>query len=176
MPTLLDDVLPQWHRRERHTLPVDRPPAVALTAAEELTWRDVPAFRAILRAASLGRARLSPDARVLDMFLGAGFAVLVRDDVEVVFGAVQSFGGARQVVTPPAEDPAAWFRAFDDPGHIKVTMNFHVAAGVLATETRVLATDARARRAFAAYWFVIRGGSGLIRRSWLRGIRRRAST
>jgi hypothetical protein len=47
---------------------------------------------------------------------------------------------------------------------------------VLTTETRVLGTDRRTRRLFAVYWFVIRGGSGLIRRVWLRGIRHHART
>ena len=44
----------------------------------------------------------------------------------------------------------------------------------LHTETRVLATGRRARRAFGAYWLVIRGGSGLIRREMLRAVARRA--
>jgi hypothetical protein len=34
--------------------------------------------------------------------------------------------------------------------------------------------DAAARRAFAHYWLVVRPGSGAVRRSWLRAIRRRA--
>jgi hypothetical protein len=45
---------------------------------------------------------------------------------------------------------------------------------VLSTETRVLATDPRTRRAFAAYWFVIRTSSGAIRREVLRVVARRA--
>jgi len=36
----------------------------------------------------------------------------------------------------------------------------------LSTQTRVLATHARTRRVFAAYWLVVRPLSGLIRRSW----------
>jgi hypothetical protein len=44
----------------------------------------------------------------------------------------------------------------------------------LATETRVHATTPGARRAFAPYWRVIYPGSALIRRMWLRAIRRRA--
>jgi hypothetical protein len=39
---------------------------------------------------------------------------------------------------------------------------------LLSTETRVLATDPRTRRAFAAYWLFIRAGSGAIRREVLR--------
>ena len=42
------------------------------------------------------------------------------------------------------------------------------------TGGRVHATDASARRRFAAYWRVIYPGSALIRRMWLRAIRVRA--
>ncbi|HKC24690.1 MAG TPA: hypothetical protein VKF32_08095, partial [Thermoanaerobaculia bacterium] len=44
----------------------------------------------------------------------------------------------------------------------------------LSTETRVFASTASARRAFAVYWRAILPGSDLIRRSWLRAIGRRA--
>ncbi len=49
-----------------------------------------------------------------------------------------------------------------------------VFADGLTTETRVFATDSRARRRFAVYWRVIYPGSALIRRSWLDAIKRRA--
>src|SRR5262245_32557245 len=58
-------------------------------------------------------------------------------------------------------------------------MNFYVedaGGGVsrLVTETRVHATDAAARRRFAAYWRMIYPGSALLRVTWLRAIRARA--
>lgn len=45
----------------------------------------------------------------------------------------------------------------------------------LVTETRVVGVDAAANRAFAAYWALIRVPSGLIRRTWLAAIARRAT-
>ena len=45
---------------------------------------------------------------------------------------------------------------------------------LLAAETRVLATDPAARRAFARYWRLIRAGGGLIRLELLRAVARRA--
>jgi hypothetical protein len=45
---------------------------------------------------------------------------------------------------------------------------------LLTTETRIYATDASSRRAFARYWRVIYPGSSLIRRMWLRAIKKRA--
>jgi hypothetical protein len=47
---------------------------------------------------------------------------------------------------------------------------------LLSTETRMRATDPRARRAFAAYWFLIRPSSGAIRREVLRAVADRAQS
>jgi hypothetical protein len=44
----------------------------------------------------------------------------------------------------------------------------------ISTETRVLATDDLTRRGMARYWRLIVPGSGLLRRQWLDGIKRRA--
>ena len=74
-------------------------------------------------------------------------------------------------VTPPHLDAAA-LRAWSQPGWIKVGMEFRLQSTplgtLLSTETRVQATDPRTRRAFAAYWLLIRAGSGAIRREVLR--------
>jgi DNA-binding CsgD family transcriptional regulator len=68
---------------------------------------------------------------------------------------------------PPHLDAAA-LRAWSEPGWIKAGMEFRLepvpAGTLLSTETRVLATDLKTRRTFAAYWFVIRPGSSVIRR------------
>ena len=69
-------------------------------------------------------------------------------------------------------------RKLAGPGWAKATMNFLIeprrAGCVVTTETRVHATDARTRRRFRAYWTLIYPGSTLIRRMWLRAIKRRA--
>ena len=57
-------------------------------------------------------------------------------------------------------------------------MDFHVqptpGGCLLSTETRIKATDGDARRSFGRYWRIIHPGSALIRRVWLRAVRRRA--
>ena len=80
---------------------------------------------------------------------------------------------------PPHLDAAA-LRAWSQPGWIKAGMEFRLepvpAGTLLSTETRVLATDPKTRRAFAAYWFVIRPGSSAIRREVLKVVARRAES
>ena len=71
------------------------------------------------------------------------------------------------------------FRAFDQPGHVRIALSFELTrrrdgTTRLATETRVAPTDLAAARAFGRYWHVIRLGGAAIRLDLLRGIRRRA--
>lgn len=67
----------------------------------------------------------------------------------------------------------AGFRNVTEPG-VKVALNFLYRDGRLRTETRVLPTTRAAGRLFLPYWLSIRAGGGLIRRSWLKGIRQRS--
>ena len=60
-------------------------------------------------------------------------------------------------------------------------MNFMVTAdgpgrSLVSTETRVFANSPSARRQFATYWRLIYPGSAIIRRMWLRAVRKRAMT
>ncbi len=88
------------------------------------------------------------------------------------------------VVAPPGARSRKWtretFAGLEEPGFAKVAMNFRVEpqgadASILTTETRIYATDASTRRAFKVYWRTIYPGSALIRVTWLRAIKKRAS-
>jgi hypothetical protein len=63
---------------------------------------------------------------------------------------------------------------------VRVGMEFRLQSTplgtLLSTETRVLATDPRTRRAFTAYWLFLRAGSGAIRRDVLRVVGHRAES
>ncbi len=169
--TLLDSALPAWDHRTRHTLRVDAPPAALLAAVDALTWREVPVFRLLLTLRGLAGSAVTSAAPVLSWFASQGFRELARTGDELLVVSTHPVRRRLRPATPPSIDA---FRACDEPGYVKIAFTFTVTPGVLATETRVLATDPRARRRFAVYWFVIRAGSGLIRRVWLRAIRRRA--
>jgi hypothetical protein len=169
--------MPVWDVRERHSLEVAAPPERTLAAALEVTRGEVRSIGVLMGIRRLGLRRPGrPDAPLLDGFRRMGFQALEESEHEVVYGGVGRFwqpsGGLRRVAP---ED----FGGFAEPGYAKAGFNFLVAPGpeggcVLSTETRVVTTDARARRRFRAYWTVIRPGSGLIRRDWLRAIRARS--
>ena len=106
------------------------------------------------------------------------FALLAeRPGAELVIGALgqpwRLAGGELRPVGGLAD-----FQAFDRPGFAKLALGFkleRVDGGTrVVTETRVDTTDPLAHRRFGPYWRVIRLGSGAIRRSWLRAVKRRA--
>ena len=74
-------------------------------------------------------------------------------------------------------DEAASFAIMDHA--LERGVNFLVTSderggSIVSTETRVYVNDPSALRRFAVYWRVIHPGSDIIRRMWLRAIKRRA--
>ena len=174
----LDELLPEWHFRERHQRATNAPAAALLAAAEQVTWAEVPEMSVLMGIRSAGRLRLAARHRVLDDMAVAGFTVLDRTGDELVLAALGrpwSSRGGRAPRLAAHADPAGFFTGFAEPGWAKMAANFRVSGGRLTTETRVLLTDQRSRRAFGRYWLLIRPFSGLIRRQWLAAVTRRAS-
>ncbi len=174
-PVLLDEIAPVWHKRERHRRRTDITASELLRAAEELTWDEVAAFRTLMRLRAGGRR--TGGGTILAGMVRTGFVELVRGPQEIVYGAIGrpwTPGGGLLPLHPP--DSRTSFVDFNRPGFAKMAFNFSVYGGELATETRVLLTNAHARRAFGAYWLVVRPFSGWIRREWLAGITRRAGS
>jgi hypothetical protein len=173
----IDDLLPDWHFGERHSLATSAPAGDLVAAVERVTWAQVPVMRALMRVRSAGRLRLGQDRPILEDMAGIGFTVLARTGDEIVAAAIGrpwSPTGGRAPRLGEQPDPMQFFVDFSAPGWAKMIINFQAHAGKLTTETRVLLTDARSRRAFRRYWLIIRPFSGLIRRRWLAAIVRGA--
>ena len=155
-----------------HTRRVHASDDDVFAAIEAVTPRELPLFRTLMRLRGLGRSSLGRelDTPFFAQLARQGFTVLSRDPPHgLVLGLV---GKPWRGEVGRADD----FGAFAEPGAVRVATDVAVANGRLRTETRIVATDAAARRRFRAYWLVIRPGSGLIRREWLRAIARRADS
>jgi hypothetical protein len=165
---LIDDWLPDFDVGERHdiALPVD--PERALELA-----RSAPATPdGIVRALVTVRGMTARDETIEGFFGAHRFVVLAETETEWVVGAVGAVWRPRGGLVRLA-DPEAW-RAAAVPGTIKAATDFRAeripGGSRLTTETRVKASDARARRAFGLYWLAVGPFSALIRRRWLRAI------
>jgi hypothetical protein len=159
--TLLDARLPEWHFRERHSIEVDAPSERIYAAARETSPLDAPAIHLLFRLRGLRMEWPPREFQILAEEAGR----------EVVIGSI---GRPWKLREWPRAVECADFPSFADPGYAKMAMNLFVEGRTLSTETRVLLTDGGSRRAFRRYWLVIRPFSGLIRRLWLRAIKRRA--
>jgi hypothetical protein len=182
--SLLEEVLPRFDANEVHAVWVAAPPDVVFAAVKQVTVREVRLLRPLeaLRVLPglLARRpvfRPNPSARVLDQFTTGVVLLGERPGVEIAAGAIGRFWrlvGNEAAVVRTREG----FLSFDDPGYAKAAISFLVrperGGSRVITETRIAGTSPEATRAMLRYWRAIRAGSGVIRRSWLAAIRRRA--
>ncbi|MEK6376064.1 MAG: hypothetical protein AABO58_25595 [Acidobacteriota bacterium] len=152
----LDDILPQWQFRERHAIRIDAPPERVYAAIRAVTAREIRFFRAFTALRRLGRRgpegilNPPPDEPILDVATRTGFELLADDPPhELVVGLRIS-------------------------RHVLAAMNFLIEGPEVSTETRIHTATRRAAWQFGLYWVVIRAGSGILRRTWLRAVKRRA--
>ena len=161
----IDDWLPRYDVHERHEIDLPVSPERALELMPSLPA----ASGRIVRLLYGARGMTARDESLERFFLAHRFTVLSRSPTEFVAGAVGAVWRPRGGLVH-LDGPDAWRNA-DLPGTIKAAVDFRAeptATGSrLSTETRVLASDARARRAFRLYWLVVGPFSALIRRRWL---------
>jgi hypothetical protein len=156
--TPLDRWLPEFDVRELHEIDVAASPEVALAAALGIPVAPDAIVRTLFRLRGLrGGGTIEGTMR------GLAFAELERTPTLVVLG-----GGGRPW------RPGGQLVGFDRAGEGQVQMAFALWAepapggARLATETRVLAHGAAARRAFRRYWLAVGPFSALIRKRWLK--------
>jgi hypothetical protein len=171
--TLMDDVLPEFDFRSRHSRRVAAPPEWVAEAIEVFQPGRVASLLLKLRGVQL------PSGSIRDVLTELGFTVLAeRPRAEVVAGINGQFWALRdeQAHLESPRDLHA-FRAFDRPGWAQGTISLRIepleeGSSELTTETRVRCVDDAARRRFALYWLLIKPFSDWIRRDLLRRIAR----
>jgi hypothetical protein len=176
MDWLIDELLPDWDCRSRYARQIAAEPPQVWAALHTVTYRELPLTKLLMSVRTAGRARLDgPLAEGLRMpVLGQAEAR------EAVLGQVARYWTPRPVTGPATSRTPEGFARFAEPGWAKAALSLQLTPlpggrTLLAAETRVLATDPAARRAFARYWRLIRaGGAGLIRLELLRAVARRA--
>jgi hypothetical protein len=178
----LDAIVPVWQFVEKHTIRVPAPPPVVYAAMKHVRADEILLFRTLTWIRRGGRPsppsilNAGADESLIDLATRTSFISLADDAPrELVVGTIVGAPpGARIELRPEI------FRTTLPDGYALAAMNFRIepdgdSASIVTTETRVFATGPQARRRFAAYWRVIYPGSAVIRRMWLRAIKRRAT-
>ncbi|HEX2710870.1 MAG TPA: hypothetical protein VHM88_01420 [Candidatus Acidoferrales bacterium] len=181
--THLDEFAPAYQFNEVHRIQVRAPANRVYRAIKEVTADEILFFRTLTWLRRLGRpgpeSILNAPERLplLEVATRTSFLLLAEEpEREIVLGTLVLAPARAQIKAQPTPED---FKALGASGFVKATMNFRLAevgadTCIVTTETRVYATDASARRRFAAYWRVIYPGSALIRRMWLRAVKQRA--
>jgi hypothetical protein len=180
--TRLDDIMPEYQFSERHTVRTLARPEQLMEATRAATWGDLKSLNtlmkvrgAVLREPFRDTGYFSPNRRVLDAFTASGYVTDSSEHEFVMFGAV-NMREKRGAGVHSAQE----FVDYREQGAIKTAFDFNAedAGGgwcTLTTETRMMVYD-DSTRGPAIYWRLIVPGSGLLRREWLAGIRRRAES
>jgi hypothetical protein len=180
-PSELDRVAPAYEFRERHSLGMRATPEQIHEAIVSVTADEIFLFHALIWIRQLGRplppsiSSIPRETPLHEIATRTTFAVLADQIREIVTATVV----ARPKNTRRPRSADELLRVRNVPGYAIATMNWRIeprgdGTCLVTTETRVHATDAGTRWRFAAYWLLIRAGSGFIRRMWLRAIRKRA--
>jgi len=163
--THLDQVMPVWQFAEQQATHVAAPPERVFAAIRDVTPNEILLFRALTGIGRLGRPsppnilNAPENEPLLRLATRTSFRYLADDPPrEIVVGTI---------IIPPRAALAAMNFLVTPDGH---------GGSVLSTETRVVAKTDAARRRFSRYWRVILPGSDIIRRMWLRAIKKRAET
>lgn len=172
---ILDELLPQYDFAERHERVIAAPKWAVRRASEEWQPRESLLWRVLLVGRGLGQ----PDGTLRQWAEGNGFLCLADTDDEVVYGQAGRFWSLRERQALVSPRTVEEFRAFDDPRSAVAAMGIVIEALApgrtrMSTETRIRALGPSARRWFRLYWLIIRPFSGLLRRSMLDGIEKRA--
>ena len=103
-----------------------------------------------------------------------GFKILEKNDQEIVFGVIGQFGKLKKSEIYQIDD----FKSFNEKEAGKVATNYYLVESEdkvsLSTETRIYISDKKSKRRFTMYWMIVYLGSALIRRIWLKAIKKRA--
>lgn len=181
--TQLDSFVPAWQFREFHSLRVNAPPERVYRALKEVSAKEIRFFTALTWIRRFGRPgpqsilNAPEKMPLLEVAAHTSFLLLAEEPQhEIVLGTLVA---APQGWRPAGKPSPDGFRSLRAPGFALAAMDFRLEdAGsngtIITTETRVYATDTSTRRRFAPYWRTIYPGSALIRRMWLRAIKRRA--
>ena len=176
----LDELMPRPDVSARYQTRVRASLERTRTAMREADFSQLPLTRLLMGLRKLGWRRQTAEkaASQEERLRATGFiAIPTGSENEVVLGVVGRFWrpDSGTVCGLAAEE----IIAFEREGFAKAMWNFTVereseSVTCLATETRVVAYGASARRKFRAYWLLVGPFSGLIRKEMLRMVKRRA--
>ncbi len=178
----LDDILPEYQGSERHSVRIHARPEQVMQGVRQSTMGDLRSLDTLLRVRAavlripFQSTRELRDKRMIDSFLASGYLFDESEHEIVIF----TVGNVRAIPRPEVHTLQE-FADYREPGAVKTAFDFRAEeAGegwsTLTTETRVVGLDDISSGPGTRYWRLILPGSGLLRRQWLEGIKKRTES
>ncbi len=180
----LDKIIPEYSSKEYHEIIADASVDDVKNALRVTGVKDIPVAKMLMIARGIADEnkdmsdKASNNCKDSTTFVTPDFNFIIADSSELLTMMVLKTKGK---TPPPVFSSFKEFVAFNDPGYVKVAINFHFKSlengkTLVSTETRNLPITSRDSRIFNAYWRVIYPGSAIIRRLWLEALCKNAET
>lgn len=178
--TLIDEVMPDYHIGEKHSIFIEAPPERVLAALKRAGGYERPVVRLFgLLGAITGKGdSLSSEEKSMYEELRSGpDLVLEEPNREVVVADIGTTNGRAFSVPNTAREFASYRLGRDEmKGAVNLRVDPMREGSRLTTETLMMYGDRASCRSFGRYWGVIYPGSSLFRIELLETIKRRVES
>jgi hypothetical protein len=177
----LDVFLPEYSFCEYHEVVINASPEKVKQALHTTAVADIPAILFLMKIRGIAKEKDLSDKVTNNppnsgTFSTPDFNFIVVDSTEMITVMVLK---ASAKTPPPVVSTKEQFLNFNEPGYVKVAVNFRIiplenGLTLLSTETRNHGVTEKDRRVFGRYWRMIYPGSAIIRRVWLDTLAKKA--
>jgi len=179
---LIDKFLPKYHFSEKHTIEAASTKELIIDVILELCPNEISFLFKLLffirtipqKIFGTNNFDFSPNTSLIMQLEEIGFHILEKNNDEIVIGIINQ--GNKILKIPLFHENG--FINFKEKKSKKIALNFflseHNDKVIIQTETRIYASDKNTRMKFAMYWLFAYSGSALIRKVWLKAIKKKS--
>lgn len=184
----IDSLLPDFSFNEFHEVRVNASLEKIKQVLQVTGVKDISAARLLMRIRGIADEDVDLSDRASNNIVGSetistpdfNFFVVAPDEwitVMILKSAILTYNANQPA--PPEITTLKQFLSFNEPGYVKVVVNFRFISTnnnetILTTETRNNGITHKDNRVFGYYWRIIYPGSAIIRRLWLDTIKKKA--
>lgn len=185
---ILDSLLPDFSFNEYHEVSIQASPEKIKQVLQVIGVKDIPAARLLMKIRGIADEEVDLSDRASNNSVGSdtistpdfNFFVVAPDEwitVMILKSVIVSNNANKPA--PPEISTLEQFVSFNEPGYVKVAVNFRFnritdKETMLTTETRNNGITRKDNRTFGYYWRIIYPGSAIIRRVWLDTVKKKA--
>jgi hypothetical protein len=178
----IDTLLPVYSFNEYHEVIINASIDEVKHALQTTGVRDIPVILLLMKIRGISEydkdmSDLVTNNQTMESsFKSPDFNFIVANPFELLTLMIMK---ASAKTPPPAINTLQEFKAFSEPGYVKIAVNFlfknlNNGQTLVSTETRNFPLSPADSRIFGRYWRIIYPGSAIIRRLWLNTIARKA--